>query len=397
MESIGQAATAVNSPYTSPSLDPRVNYQAIAQSRPVLAAAAEIVNLNESAFEKPRIKLVDQTSLIHLSIVGSSANQAYQKARALNTALKNQLEHLRFDETRRRSEAVRSLLQSFQDKLDQVQSQMLDYQIKSDLTSLEQLQEMTITTEQLRKEKVIVQAQYNQVRGKVQRLETNLTLTSKLASDVLLLQADPVFQKHLLNYVNAQSEFEKNSHKWASRHPNVLKFQWQADQAHEALLRRGKNVLGYELENHRKLLSILISSDANKRGFLLQALVSADADMQGASDQLQSIQKSLDNLDARLKQGSVAAAELVDLQRKHQVATAVFTSMQAKLDLGQSDPFASYPLIQVLSEPQLPQGPDTLKSTLALLGASVGSVFVIIGLLLLWIRQSLFQKILKNV
>ncbi|MCB1808303.1 MAG: exopolysaccharide biosynthesis protein, partial [Candidatus Competibacteraceae bacterium] len=106
--------------------------------------------------------------------------------------------------------------------------------------------------------------------------------------------------------------------------------------------------------------------------------------------------QSLAMLEERLHQNVQTSSTLTDLQRKHQVATAVFTSALAKLDLGKTDPFASYPLVQTLALPSQPAGPDTLKRKLALLGAVVGSLSTLIGLGLAWQRQAFFRKILKN-
>ena len=399
LESIGQTSTAVSSPYASPSLDPRVNYKAIAESEPVLSAAARSLGLTEQAFGAPRIKLVDQTALMHFSISGSSAEQAHAKAIALNTAFQDELDRLRLDETYRRGDASQLLLQGFQDKLDEIQATMLEFQLQADVVSLEQQQELTITIEQLRKEHALLQAQYEMTSGKLQRLSATLALDPELAASALLLNADPVFRSTLENLAEARATLADYLGKWGPRHPKVKQFQVLVKETEQALLARSRRLLGSRAPASNlpeTLLALLLKSNDGSRSALLQELVLEAATSDGIARQVESLGQSLAMLEERLHQNVQTSSTLTDLQRKHQVATAVFTSALAKLDLGKTDPFASYPLVQTLALPSQPAGPDTLKRKLALLGAVVGSLSTLIGLGLAWQRQAFFRKILKN-
>ncbi|MGD8912526.1 MAG: exopolysaccharide biosynthesis protein, partial [Candidatus Thiodiazotropha sp.] len=60
LESVGQASANAASPYTSHSIDPKVNYKALAENASVLQAAAAELGMSMAEFGKPRIKLVDQ-------------------------------------------------------------------------------------------------------------------------------------------------------------------------------------------------------------------------------------------------------------------------------------------------------------------------------------------------
>lgn len=395
LDKIGQAATAVSSPYTSPSLDPRANYKAIIESQPVLAAAAERVGLSLSGFGKPRIKLVDQTALMLFSINAGSAKHAQQKALAINAALTEQLEQLRLDEAKHRGFAVELLLEGFQVKLDAVQNTLLTYQADSGLASLDQLKELTLTIERLRKDQALMQASYQQSEGQVAQLAQTLDISPKLAADALRLQADPIFQQYLQAYAEAQTQLVERRGKWGKRHPQVKQAQQHVEQALGGIMQRQKTLLGSRGANDDDLQRLLLGKE-DKRGELFRELITAHAANHGTAAQVSALEQALEEFQQRLQRNSRAAAGLADLQRKHQVASAVFSTALAKLDMGKSNPFASYPLVQVLAAPTLPEGPDTMKRKLALLGAAGGSVFGLIGLALLWKRQVFFRKILKN-
>ena len=396
LDNLGQAAASTNSPYMSSSLDPKVTYQAIAESEPVLANAAQAMNLSAETFGTPKIKLVDQTSLMYFSIKGDSAEQAYQKALAIMISLQDQLQQLRTDETQRHGDVVRLLLQGFQKKLDDTQQSILAYQSNSKLTSLDQLKELTISVEQLRKEFALLHARYQQAEQRTAQLTTSLRVSPQLAADTLLLQADPLFQQYLTDYTKAEAKFVEYNGKWGAQHPEVITVQEQVQQARGAMLQRGESLLGHSLLAQDERVQLLLSHDVDKRGQLLQELIAADAEKHGVAAQVDTLQRTLQELDGRLQQNSEAAAGLADLNRQHQVATVIFTSALAQLDLGKSNPFTSYPLVQVLAAPTRPKQPDSLKHTLALLGATCGSILTLIGFALLWHRHVLRQKILKN-
>ena len=55
-----------------------------------------------------------------------------------------------------------------------------------------------------------------------------------------------------------------------------------------------------------------------------------------------------------------------------------------KLDIGKSNPFGSYPLIQPLAEPSLSEPPIRL---FVLIGSALGSLFVTAGVVSLWLHE----------
>ena len=74
----------------------------------------------------------------------------------------------------------------------------------------------------------------------------------------------------------------------------------------------------------------------------------------------------------------------------------MFSSALARLDTNKSDPFASYPLVQTLEAPSLPRGKAAPSPLIVILGALAASIVLIIGFLLLWLRQPIIRKLLPN-
>jgi uncharacterized protein involved in exopolysaccharide biosynthesis len=396
LDNLGQAATAVNSPYNSPSLDPKTNYKAIALSKSVLSTAAQAIQLSVEEFGKPKIKLVDQTALMHFTVQGDRAELAYQKALALTNALEEHLEELRMDEIHRRGESAQRLLQDAQAKLEKVQATILRYQTDTKLTSLDQLKELTLTLEQLRREQTMQQARYRFTEKRLAQLTNNIHLSPRLAADALILQADPLFQQYLSTYAEMQTKLTQDIGKWGPQHPKVITMQQHVEQAYKAMEEHSISLLGHPAKGPRALSQLLLDNKVVGRSQLLQDLIALDAEKQGIAAQLRSLKQSIENVEQRLQDTNNIAAGLSDLQHKQQVATTVFTSLLAQQDIGRSDPFASYPLLQILTPPVIPVEPDLLRLKLIFLGAAGGSVCVLFGVTLLWYRQTLSRKITKS-
>jgi uncharacterized protein involved in exopolysaccharide biosynthesis len=67
----------------------------------------------------------------------------------------------------------------------------------------------------------------------------------------------------------------------------------------------------------------------------------------------------------------------------------------AKLDLGQANIFAAFPLIQIAVEPSLPEKATSPKRTLVLAGSAIGSILTTAGFWILWIRKPWIKRVSK--
>jgi uncharacterized protein involved in exopolysaccharide biosynthesis len=74
-----------------------------------------------------------------------------------------------------------------------------------------------------------------------------------------------------------------------------------------------------------------------------------------------------------------------------QIAEAIFTSTLAKVDLSKSDPYGSFPLLQLVEDPDLPEEPTAPRPQLVLVGAALGSTLITLALTLIWWRALLLK------
>lgn len=393
LDSIGQATANIASPFTNSSIDPLVNYREIATSTPVLAKAASYLGIPAYQFGKPRIKLINQTSLMSFQVKGETAEQARDKSLAIYQALQEQLEILRNDEVSRITHSSLTTIEDFSSKLHQTQHDKLNYQNSNSIVSLGQFEQLVtrMETDLSNQEQLTARLQF--LKGQTQQLLISVGLKSKEVSYALSLRNDTLFQSQLRHHADIQVQIDITSATWGGSHPKLNQLLATLRAIRQALTNRGRQIISNFKLDSMKLIDL--GSSEIETG-LLQKLAQHMAEEAGLRHELQQIKANISQLRQRIENSAADAIKLEELSRKQQVATAVFSTALAKQDIGKVDRFASYPLLQILAEPTLPESPDKLHIKLALGGGAAATLFILIGLLTLWIRKRLLQKILQS-
>lgn len=391
LESVGQASMSANSAYSSNSVDPRVNYKALINSVPVRRAAAEIVGLSMDAFGKPRVKLTDQTAMMDFRVTAKTSELAYRKSVAVYQALLSELERLRIDENELREQGVHTILDGFSDKLRHAQNQILEHQMTSHVVSTAQFTEMTVGLERLHARLRDFSVERAGLHGRLEGLEQSLKLDPTEAAVLLELFRDSLLLQLATRWSVSYAELVQNKARWGRMHHRVVIAREQEKELKKELHSRVVLLVpDLHLNNWKTLLSAYTETT------LLTRMVELSIELNGLNYQIVDLEKVILKQQMKLERGASDASNLKDLERKHQVATAVFATALAKLDLGKSDRFSSYPMVQLLARPTKPEKADTMTRDLTLLGVAVGSFLIIVGLILLWIRKPSLQRLLKN-
>lgn len=393
LDSIGQATSTNSSPYASSAIDPRENYKALSMSSVLRNAAAKTLHLSPGEMGKPKLKLPNQTGLMQFSISSPTAQETQDKAWAHYHSLQALLSRLRADETLQRENGVKNGLDGFAKKVSLSQQNILSFQSKIGLVSLDQFKELALTIERLRHSKVNMVSKHQGVKASQKMLEMHLSLTPKQAADLLKLKNDQLYQQLLVIYTEATTTLAEFSGRYGSKHPQVMTQRNQQAALHKALRKRCMILLGYQDDD---LMLKLSADDIDGRAQLMKQLLTVATEAEGLDQEIQSLSSQIDAWDTRLENSNDDASKLEELHREHQLATAVFTSALAKMDVGKADIYSAYPLIQLLAPPSLPESPNPLATILALLGGVVASIFSLAGLSILWVRKPILQKILMS-
>lgn len=382
---IGQTSYDSSSPYSVSTQDPRQNYKFVAESDAVLKAAAAQLNISPEEFGKPKIKLGDSTSIVDFQVKGSTPEQARNKSFALYRALQARVNELRVQEFVQRDASFQSSLGASQKKLEIAQKRLSEYKAQSGLNSNDQLKALSDNIENLRKQRAEILAQQQQSNARMKQLTANLNLSEREAADAFALQTDQVFQQNLRNYSEASTNVVALSARFLPGHPSIVAEEAKRDAARVALFSRGQDLLGKPLD--QAMLQKLNLSGGGGRESLFQSLIDAQAENRGLQSQAQETNQQITLLEKRLSALSQKETTFEALKRDLQVAEAVFSSTLANLDITRSNAFGSYPLLQMIAEPNLSTAPTSPKKDVALAGAGAASLFVTTGILTLWLHQ----------
>ncbi|HEY9770131.1 MAG TPA: response regulator [Coleofasciculaceae cyanobacterium] len=387
---IANASSQSDSPFSNSDVsDPRENYKFLAETTEVREAAASQLYIPIGELGKPQINIVDNTTLMKFEIEGETPQKAYKKALALQDALEARLDRLREQEIEQQDWKLQATLDSSKKQLQKAQQRLSKYKTLAPVSSREQMQNLSTNIENLRLQKAETLAELKQIDASLQELSVNLGLSAREAADAFVLQSDPLFQQYLSDYSRINGELVNLESKFLSANPIVIDKQAEKNEVLSSLVQRGQSLLNRSVsQSFLERLSLnSSSSDGSKRAVLFQELISQQTQQKGLQDRARELEQQIKNLENRLSSLSPQESNLANLQRDVQIAEAVFSSTMTKLDLSKSDIFASYPRIQIVSKPSIPDEPSSLKSNFVLLGSFMGSFFLTTGLFSLWWRD----------
>lgn len=392
LDRIGQAQSSSSSPFSDKSLSPKVNYQEIAQSRPVLLAAAEAAGTTIEDFGKPRIKLVDQASIILLEITAKTPSEAQKRSLALFEAFRARLDQLRNDEIRTKNAALRASIGEVEVGLKTARQRLLDLQTETGLASIEQYNQLVSSIETLRRDQANARATLAEKKTEFEAIRKELSLDTTSAARLLEVSADPEIRKLSTSYAAASAAYAEVATRFASGHPRVMDAEAKMNSVAD-VLRTSLRTKSPDQADATRLLPV----DNERMLALLSEFVQKDAERAGQEARLAEIDSIMSDLEARRSKLGAVAAHLDDLQRDHMIANAVFSSALARLDASKSDHYASYPMVQMLSEPTLPESPSSPRLLYALIAAVGGSMLASFGWFFAWLHQwFLFERLKKR-
>lgn len=393
IDNIGQATTSVASPFTSSSVDPKVNYKAIVLSSSVLNRAALRAEIPKEEFGKPLVKLVDQTSIMQIMMEGDTAEIAHAKSIYLYEALEWKLNLLRADERNKVLDSNMIQLENYRSNVSATQAQLFDFQSSSHIASANQLELALQNISALRTRRSELMLRLASNSGRNIALSGSTGLSSSRSDDVITLQQDSTLSELQLAYNRQLKEYLETSATLGDRNPKVASLSSKIESLSDAIANRASNLLGYRDES---FVNRYLPIQNPESGVIYRDQRSVGLEILADQGELLEIESMISSLELGLAPSSRTVAKLEELERAYKVAETIYLSALAKQDLGRSDVFASYPMTQMLVQPELPQKPEKLHRLFTVIGAAVGSFFVVLSLVISWKRASLLLKLLKK-
>ena len=385
LESIGQSSSTPNSPFGNTALSPKVVYKEIAEGERVRWAAAALIGVEPGQFGKPRVKLIDETELLLFELTGSSPEEAKRRGDALLAAFNGELDRLRSDELQKRESAVRANLAGFQARVREARDASIAAQKESGLVSTIQFSEMVSSLTVLRRRLVELSGETGKLAEEQDRLAGGLGIGVREAGAALKLAADPNVQQALKDYHEATAVHAIDTERFGPQHPQFVASLQRNDATRERIKRLITQV-SPDATRTVALESVVQLGAGSGRNDLYLNLVRNDAALEGKRRELASLTADHNKLAAEVARLSPAAARLEDLKKDQLVADAVFSTAMARLDSSKSDIYGSYPIVQVISPPDVARAAAQPRPFYAALGGLSGTLFACLAWMLAWLQ-----------
>ncbi|WP_425040320.1 GumC family protein [Primorskyibacter sp. S187A] len=392
LNNIGQASSYANSAFANGSISPTQTYKRLIGADRILAAAAETLGASKEALPKPRIKLVDQTSLIHIEVKSGSPGEAQAYGDALLAAFFAEIDALRADEIATRERSGTQAIEEYNRSVEETRARINRLQKSSGLTSVDQYTQQVAANDALKTRITTLAAARDLQAQKVAAFEASLGLSAHTAAATLKLYADATYLTLLSDIALQSGALAQAQSKFGPRHPARQKAQARFEAARQALMDRAWEVTGLKAEE----LTGLDRAPDGQRAQLLGELVREASILSGLEEQSASLERDHTTEAQRLMRLAPIAAQLEDMQRDFNVAEAVFASAIARSEAKKTDVYASYPLVQVLENPSLPERPSSPNRKLSIAAGIAGTLMLMIGFLLAWIRRPIINKVISR-
>lgn len=383
LQNVGQASASSRSFYDGRALDHRVNYREIARSAPVLAVAAEPLGLEWKDLRGQRVRLVDQSSIIKFEITAPTPKQAQDRGWALYRSLQARLQQLREDELAERKLATEQALEEARAKMEEAFDRLEQFKSNSGLVSDEQVDGIVRTTLELQSLRVQTGARLALAEARLEAVAGNLHLTPESAAEAVVLLSDRVYARTLEGYSESRAALDASRGRWGPNHPQRNALEQRVDGTRASLVEIASGLLGRSVQSDEIDLLNRIA-DPREATSSFEMLTEALADSRSLRAEAVELETREREIRARFGELGRQQLQLENLERRLTLTEAIFNSTLGKADVGRLSVFSSYPLVQLLTEPGLPDVPSWPRRGLLALGAAAASSGVTVGMFLLW-------------
>lgn len=387
---IGQASSATNSAFGSAGLSPTVTYKNLIMSNTLKEKVASNLKIGVDQLSIPQVKLVDETSLIAVEIIGKTALDAKVNANAVLSAFLIELTRLRDDEIAAREKSTVETVMEYKKTVDNVRTQIIDLQLSTGLNSVEQFTNLVVEGDKLHSLLDETLVEFGKTTQAIDSLKSNLKITPSLAAVNLKLLADPEFGALADATAKSEAELSERTREFGPNHPKVVEAKSHFDGAYSHMLDRAKRVTGLASSD---ILKTIDFASSGQRPILLTQLVTLKSEEAGLREKVRTLESQLSEKRRQIHALTSTAAKFDGLNRDYKVAEAVFTSALARISTAKVDIFASYPMVQVVESATLPISPTSPNRTIALGAALAASLALTIGLFLGWRRKEIVRRL----
>ncbi|MCJ8281257.1 MAG: AAA family ATPase [Rivularia sp. ALOHA_DT_140] len=316
-----------------------------------------------------------ESTVISLSVEGSSPQLARQRASALITAFRERLQELRQDEAKQRSQFMQEEVKLAYTKLFKAQKELSELKQKTNLiSSEEQTNEMISAINALETEQAQSVAEAQSFLAKAKMLSTRIEMSPATAVNSVKLKENKEYQLFRGKLSEVEVALVEARGKLTNNHPQIQELVYQ------------QRVLRNQLQQYiadRGKFSGVDGAIGQNTAALTEQMILAESQAMGMVKKAQQLQPTIDKLSKNLNSLPQKQAKLLELQRQYDIAEGVYNGIVAQAEQSKLGAFSAYPSVQVLDQPIMDTKPVSPKLRLMVLGALLACGFGSAAIILL--------------
>ncbi len=308
-----------------------------------------------------------ESTVISVSVEGSSPELAQQRANGLIKAFRDRLQELRKDEAQQRSQFMQDEVKQAYQKLFKTQKNLSEFKQKTNLVSSEeQTKEIVSTINALETEQAQTMAQAQEFQSKAKMLSARIEMSPSTAINSVKLKENKEYQLFRDKLSEVEVALVEARGKLTNSHPQIQELVYQ-----QRVLR---SQLRQYLASTTSVAGVQTSVGQNTAA-LTEQMILAESEAFGMLKKAEQLQPTIDNLVKTLNSLPQKQATLLELQRQYDIAEGVYNGVVAQAEQAKLGSFSAYPSVQVLDQPIMDTKPVGPKLRLMLLGALLACGF----------------------
>lgn len=337
-----------------------------------------------SAYKKLfKVSFVETSSILSISINGSSPELAKVRANNLTNLFQQRLNELRQTNRSSKRQLSTKELEGAKKNLILAQQALARFKQSTGLVDAqEQTKAIVSTIDGLTKAQLQAQSQAEYSQNRVVTLSTRLRMSPNQAIRSLSLGENKDYQFIRAKLSEVEADLVRQSTKYTDDHPIVK----QLLQQKQALLSQIQSQVKQTAAGTS--IDTTLNSQGEGRASLVEQLILAETEAKGQQRLAEQIQSQLNQLKTNLNSIPAQQERLGELQRSVDVAEGVYKGLVAQVQQTNIDVFDVYPNVEILDAARVDSKPVSPNLSLMVLNALLAGIIGSIALLLLLERRN---------
>jgi polysaccharide biosynthesis transport protein len=290
-----------------------------------------------------KVSFVESSSILSISINGSSPELAKVRANNLTTLFQQRLNELRQTNRSSKRQLSRKELEGAKNNLILAQQALARFKQSTGLVDAqEQTKAIVSTIDGLTKAQLQAESQAEYSKNRVATLSTRLRMSPNQAISSLSLGENKDYQFIRNKLSEVEADLVRQRTKYTDDHPVVKELLQQK----QALLSQTQSQVNQTAGGTS--IDTTLNSQGEGRVSLVEQLILAETEANGQQRLAQQIQSQLNQLKANLNSIPAQQERLAELQRSVEVAEGVYKGLVAQVQQTNIDIFDVYPNLSLM-------------------------------------------------